>query len=96
MLKLQRRSGFCRRCESLYGNSTLVVDAHDDGCPLLSLIIKIKTVYDPAPFPTRSSDWCAYVDGYEERGELYGYGRTEKLALQDCVDSIEENVEVVT
>ena len=53
---------------------------------------KIVTDHIRPPIPTRSCDWCAYYDGYEEAQE-YGYGATEAEAIQnlkDCYDDPED------
>lgn len=34
------------------------------------------------PIPTRRFDYCAYIDGDEERQE-YGYGPTREAAIAD-------------
>src|SRR5688572_28021386 len=49
-----------------------------------------KTVYGLvtehilSPIPDRSMDWCAHVDGEEERGEC-GWGPTEAAAVADWI-----------
>ncbi len=47
----------------------------------------IKTDYVHPPIPTRTHDWCAWVDGTEEDG-LYGWGRTEADALRDLDEQL--------
>jgi len=42
----------------------------------------IVTTYVFPPIPVRTSDWCAYRDGDEEKGE-YGWGRTKGEAIAD-------------
>jgi hypothetical protein len=46
---------------------------------------KIVTRNIYPPIPLRQFDWCAYVDGEEERGE-YGYGRTRAEAVADLIN----------
>jgi hypothetical protein len=41
------------------------------------------------PIPTRSFDWTAYYDGFEEAGGLVGYGRTKQEAIDDLVENCE-------
>ena len=43
--------------------------------------------------PMRNFDWCAYVDGCEEDGKLYGYGATEQEALDALGEVILERVD---
>jgi len=50
---------------------------------------KIVTTYVNLPIPTRNMDWCAYYDGEEERGG-YGYGATEKDAIDDLLERDDE------
>ena len=54
---------------------------------------KIITVWACPPIPDRRWDWMAFHDGEEERGH-YGWGRTEREAIEDlrCLD--EERAEV--
>ena len=47
----------------------------------------IEHIYPP--IPDRSTDYCAYLDGYEP-GELIGYGRTAADATADLQDQIEQ------
>ena len=42
----------------------------------------IKTEHVFPPIPTRSHDWCAYLDGQEEFGPQ-GWGPTEAAAIAD-------------
>lgn len=37
------------------------------------------------PIPMRRFDWCAYIDGEEERGK-YGYGETQQAALDELME----------
>jgi hypothetical protein len=46
--------------------------------------IVIRNIYPPIPI--RQFDWCAYVDGEEERGE-YGYGSTKAEAIADLINN---------
>ncbi len=48
---------------------------------------KIVTTHVYPPIPTRSFDWTAHYDGFEE-GD-YGYGRTEAEAIKDLVENCE-------
>jgi hypothetical protein len=59
-------------------------DAEQPGKP------RIKTVHEYPPIPIRDFDWCAYLDGEEERGE-YGYGRTEAEAIADFLENYGED-----
>ena len=43
---------------------------------------RIITVHEYPPIPIRDFDWCAYHDGEEESGH-YGWGRTERDAIED-------------
>lgn len=52
---------------------------------------KIVTSFVHPPIPIRNCDWCAYRDGEEERGN-YGYGITEREAVQDLI-ALEEEIE---
>ena len=47
----------------------------------------IEHIYPP--IPDRSTDYCAYLDGYEP-GELIGYGPTAEIAKADLQDQIDE------
>lgn len=40
------------------------------------------------PIPTRKMDYCAYIDGDEERG-IYGYGADQMEALDDLSDALD-------
>ena len=44
--------------------------------------MKLVTSHVYPPIPDRSHDWCAYVDGEEERQEE-GWGKTEGEAIAD-------------
>lgn len=50
----------------------------------------ILTSHVMPPIPTKACDWCAYVDGEEERGP-YGWGRTERDAIADLRDRLDED-----
>ena len=43
---------------------------------------KIITDYVHPPIPIRYLDWCAYYEG-EEENQNYGWGNTEKEAIED-------------
>lgn len=47
--------------------------------------MNIKTVHINPPIPVRSFDWCAYDADGDESGP-YGWGRTERDAIQDLRD----------
>lgn len=47
--------------------------------------MKIVTVFYQPPIPLRQFDWVAYQDGEEESG-VYGYGRTEREAIEALKD----------
>lgn len=47
---------------------------------------RIRTRNICPPIPLRQFDWCAWIDGEEERQE-YGYGRTEAEAISDLVNN---------
>jgi hypothetical protein len=53
--------------------------------------MKIITINQMPPIPTRSLDWVAYLDDYVENSEYYGYGETEAEAIEDLKEIIEEN-----
>lgn len=42
---------------------------------------KLITTYVHPPIPIRDHDWCCYEEG-EEESALYGWGRTEKEAVE--------------
>lgn len=52
----------------------------------------IKTSHVYPPIPLRQFDWCAFIDGEEERGE-YGWGRTEQEAIDDFIAEYGEQIE---
>jgi hypothetical protein len=52
----------------------------------------IITRYWAKPIRDRQFDWCAYVDGEEERGH-YGYGRTKEEAIIDLARLFAERAE---
>lgn len=47
----------------------------------------ITSFVDP-PIPMRDMDWCAY---YDPESQLYGWGRTEQLAIEDLLERGDEN-----
>ena len=47
---------------------------------------KIVTSFIYPPIPIRSNDWVAYYDGDEE-SVRYGYGATEREAIDDLLDN---------
>lgn len=47
---------------------------------------RIVTHHNPPPIPLRQFDWCAYIEGEEERGQC-GYGRTEEDAVTDLINN---------
>jgi hypothetical protein len=51
--------------------------------------IVISHVYPP--IPERTHDYCAYIDGEEERCHC-GWGSTALEALKDFIDYYEEDV----
>lgn len=55
----------------------------------MKYLLKIRVEHVLPPIPIRSFDWCAYVDGEEERGN-YGYGRTKEAAINDLLEIISE------
>lgn len=50
----------------------------------------IVVSFDCPPVPTRAWDWCAYVEGEEERMQ-YGRGATREAAISDLFEQLEEN-----
>ena len=50
---------------------------------------RILTTNDFPPIPPRNWDWCACLDGDEECGP-YGYGRTEREAINNLRDELGE------
>lgn len=52
--------------------------------------MKIKTEYIHPPIPIRKFDWVAWVEDKEEEGP-YGYGLTEKEAIEDLHGYVEED-----
>lgn len=50
---------------------------------------KIRTEYVHPPIPDRSNDWSAVFDGYEG-GDPIGWGATEKEAIQDLIEQVED------
>lgn len=51
--------------------------------------MKIITEHVLPPIPLRDYDWCATLDGWEP-GDVVGSGRTEREAIDDLLDKIEE------
>lgn len=50
---------------------------------------KIVTSHVYPPIPVRTSDWCAYREGEEERGG-YGWGATEEEAIAAFLEQEED------
>jgi hypothetical protein len=46
------------------------------------IVRKVKTAYVYPPIPCRAFDWCAYLDGEEEKGNV-AWGETEKEAIEN-------------
>ncbi len=44
----------------------------------------LRVQYEPPPIPTTCSDWCAWMDGQEERGS--GYGPTRQAAIENLLE----------
>lgn len=56
--------------------------------------MKIVTRYDPPPIPVRDFDWYAIDDEtYDGQGSAIGYGKTEKAAIKDLLEEIEQRFE---
>lgn len=54
---------------------------------------KIVTDFDMKPIPTRNHDWTATFDDYdgtEDSGCPLGSGATEREAIQDLVEQVED------
>lgn len=54
---------------------------------------KIVTENVFPPIPIRSFDWCAYFEGDEEAG-LRGWGVTERAAITDLIEQVEEDCRI--
>jgi len=52
--------------------------------------LKIATSYANPPIPTRSFDWVAYVDSWGADESPYGYGETEREAIAELLETLEE------
>lgn len=52
----------------------------------------IVVSYDCKPIPDRNFDYCAYIDGDEER-QHYGYGKTEIEAVLNLIEEYIEDFE---
>jgi hypothetical protein len=52
--------------------------------------MKIITQHVFPPIPCRHFDWCAYIDGREEDSWLYGWGTTERAALDQLNLMVDE------
>jgi hypothetical protein len=58
--------------------------------------LKLRTEYDPKPVPTDAFDWSAVLDDYDgapdasSRCRAVGYGPTEKDAIADLLEAIDE------
>jgi hypothetical protein len=53
---------------------------------------QIITSFVYPPIPVRDFDWTATLDGYEP-GELVGTGKTEKEAIDDLLEQLDEREE---
>lgn len=51
------------------------------------LCIVVSAIFPPVP--STRFDWCAYIDGREERGP-YGYGPTRDAAVAELFEFIDE------
>lgn len=51
--------------------------------------MKIITTYEPKPSHIRTLDWHAMTDSYEP-GDPIGYGDTEKAAITDLKNQLDE------
>lgn len=51
--------------------------------------MRILTDYWRKPVPSNSFDWSAVEDGYEP-GCPVGYGATERAAIEDLMEQMEE------
>lgn len=49
----------------------------------------IRTSYIYPPIPSRNFDWCAWIDGHEESGQV-GYGPTEAAAVMNLKEQLDE------
>ena len=50
---------------------------------------KIITTHERPPIPVRDYDWSAAREDYEP-GDLIGYGKTEKHAIEDLLEQENE------
>ena len=53
--------------------------------------MKIVISHVNPPIPERNHDYCAYIDGEEER-RRQGWGRTPAEALRDFLDNYEDDL----
>lgn len=51
--------------------------------------MKIITDYVRPAIPVRGLDWCAFIDGQEEKGP-YGWGDTEAEAIENLKEQLAE------
>ncbi|MEP1600021.1 MAG: hypothetical protein ABJL57_03290 [Hyphomonas sp.] len=52
------------------------------------MVTHVVTTFHFPPIPSRSHDWSAHWDGYEEDGP-YGWGETEDEAKADLLENYE-------
>lgn len=52
--------------------------------------VKIVTSYDPKPIPCRDYDWSAVTDNYDGEGSPCGWGATEKDAMIDLQEQLDD------
>jgi hypothetical protein len=57
---------------------------------VITWVRDIKTTYDCKPIPLRDWDWLAYREDDDPEDKIYGYGATEKEAI-DALIEIEGN-----
>ena len=50
--------------------------------------MKIQVRHDPTPLDTRSYDWRAVQEGYQQ-GDRIGWGRTKLQAIRDLLIQLE-------
>lgn len=53
--------------------------------------IKVRTEHVYPPIPVREWDWSAVDDNTYEPGCPMGWGRTEKAAVDDLINQIQDN-----
>jgi hypothetical protein len=52
----------------------------------------IETSYSNPPIPTRAFDWCAYFDDVGADCSIYGWGETEREAINNLIEQYEEEI----